>query len=231
MKSEFTFQDRIKQDLMLLTTNEDFLADVQELRNKYGHPMDFNHEHEWLVYSVSEEFKNFNRDEDILGKKYFIPESHLYEFCRYVESGNFDTDISHFYRMTYLNPSCQIASEDDYSRDGFNLRIYPDTTLEDIKNNWPLIRNARDKILGRQSKRKARIENLERDLEILRLKRGGKKAIEIRAIINKDERFSTQKITYQDVPKLISRLLDMAKKNKFKERKKLRRLGVPRKET
>jgi hypothetical protein len=85
--------------------------------------------------------------------------------------------------------------------------------------------------LNRQSKRKAKIENLERDLEILRLKREGKKAIEIRDIINKDERFGAQNITYQDVPKLISRLLDMANKYRFNERIAPLKIGVPRKKS
>jgi hypothetical protein len=227
----FTFQDRIKQDLMLLTTNEDFLADVQKLRSKYGYPMNFNHEYEWLAYSESEEYKNFNRDENNLAKKYHIPESHLFEFGCYVESGNFDSNVSQFYRLIYLNPHSQIISDNDHERDSFSLKIYPDTTLEDIQNNWPRIKFHRDKILGVHAKRKKKIENLERDLEFLRLKREGKKAIEIRDVINKDERFSKQKIEYQEVPKLIKRLLDRAEKNKFQERKIPRRLGVPRKDS
>jgi hypothetical protein len=231
MPKEFTFQDRIKQDLMLLTTNEDFLADVQKLRDEYGYPMNFNNEGEWYEYSESKECENFNRDENILGEKYLIPESHLFEFYSFVESGNFDSNISQFYNITYLNPSSQIISDEARKRDSINLRIYPDTTLEDIQDNWSTIKQARDKILGRQFQRKSKIENLERDLIILRLKREGKKAFEIRDIINKDEQFSAQKITYQDVPKLIKRLLDMASKHKFNERIVPLKIGVPRKKS
>ena len=100
-----------------------------------------------------------------------------------------------------------------------NLKNYPDTTLKDIQDNWPNIKYHRDKILGRKLERKARIKNLERDLEILRLKREGNKASDITKIINNDERFKKQKISYQDVPKLIKRLKEEARKN------------LPRKET
>ena len=34
-QKRFTFQERIKQDIMILTANEDFLADVKKLRDKF----------------------------------------------------------------------------------------------------------------------------------------------------------------------------------------------------
>lgn len=215
-KKYFSFQDRMKQDIKLLTTNEQFLADVQELRNNYGYPKNFKSNGEWDEYVESLDYKNFEKDENILAKKYFIPESHLFEFCRYVESGNFDYDSSSWYMFLHLNPGYIMDNARD--EDGIFLKIYPDTSLDNIRESWPIIKLYRDKILNRNIERKVKIENLERDLEILRLKREGKKAIEIRDIINQDDRYKNQKITYQEIPKLIKRLLDMAEKYKFQKR-------------
>jgi hypothetical protein len=223
MAKKFTFAERIRQDLLLLTINENFLTDVQTLRNKHGYPKDFKSEDEWYEYSESPEYENLNRDEDELAKKYFIPESHLFEFERFVRNGNFSSEYSEMYRFMHLNPGCVVDSGRD--EDGIFLKIYPDTTLDDIREKWPTIKYHRDKILNRKIERKVRIENLERDLEILRLKRAGKTGMEIRDMIKQDERFKDQGIEYEEVPKLITRLKEMGEKYKFKERIKLKKIG------
>ncbi len=164
-QKRFTFQERIKQDIMILTANEDFLADVKKLRDKYDYSSEVgNDEIELrLDSSAFNDHSDYNKDSTILVKKYAIPESHFFAFDSYVHSGNLDPDFSDSYRFFHLNPQTISAN----TTDCVTLKIYPDTTLKDIQENWPRIKYHRDKILGRQFKRKVRIENLDRDLEIL----------------------------------------------------------------
>jgi hypothetical protein len=221
-KKRFTFQERIMQDIMLLTVDENFLIDIKNLRNKHGYPMNLE-EHKIDDYLESPECANFSKDERLLVEKYFIPESHVFAFSNYVQSGNFDHGDPQLHKLLYLNPQCQITSEKE--EDSLIIKIYPDTTLDDIRDNWPRIKFCKDKILNRKLERKVRIENLERDLEILQLKRAGKIGMEIRDIINKNDRFKGQEINYEEVPKLIARLKKMAEKYKFQERIKPKKMG------
>ena len=116
----FTFEERIRQDIMLLTTNEDFLADVQKLRDKHGYPLNLKDE-EIEGYIDSKEFRNFSFDEKELMKKYSVPESHSAAFNGYVQA--LDLNLSHadFYDFFHLNP--QTVSQN--TTDCVTLKIIP----------------------------------------------------------------------------------------------------------
>ena len=87
------------------------------------------------------------------------------------------------------------------------IEIFPETTLKDFTNNWKEIAKRRDELFGvisEKTGRTARSKNLERDLEILNLKKQGKKCKEISRLTG---------VSYQDVSRIIKRLGEKAKKN------------------
>ncbi len=206
MPKEFTFEERIRQDLSLLTVNDEFFADFEAMSKKYDLPVKEDEVdgdgRPWIMDN-----EDFHRDGDELIKKYNLPESHIFIFCSFLLNGhlNFilDTELWH------LNPGMISANRENC----IMLKIYPETTLKDIQNNWARIKKSKDRILNKKINKVVRIKNLERDLEILKLKRQYKKANEIARIINSDKRFSKELIGFADVSRIIKRLKELSEKN------------------
>lgn len=206
MSKEFTFAEKIRQDILLLTVSEEFLIDLEIINKKHNLPVPENEVGE-DGHPLIMDNEYFHNDIQKLMKKYSLPESHEFTFGSFLMNGhlnfNMSTDFWH------LNPYCVSQN----TKDCITLKIYPETTLKDIQKNWPRIKYAKDKILNRGINKIVRIENLERDLEILKLKRTGKKSKEIADLINKDKRFKKVILGYEDIPKIIQRLKNMAKKS------------------
>ncbi|MFZ2154230.1 MAG: hypothetical protein WAV16_03300 [Candidatus Moraniibacteriota bacterium] len=208
MSKKFTFGERIKQDILLLTVSDDFMLDVEKMNKKYNLPVQAKDRDSEGVALISND-KNFNKDFDKLRKKYNIPESHTMALGIFLETKDINFNDDSFYNLIHLNPWTKLQEKENCVM----LKIYPDTTRKDIQNNWHRIKIARDKLLNRDIIKKVRIENLERDIEILNLKRSGKSAKEIAFLINKDKRFKKITLGYVDIPKIIQRLKNMAKRN------------------
>lgn len=207
MQKEFTFEERIRQDVLLLTIDEEFLADVKEIRIKYNLPIRKEDRDKFGMHPIDKD-KNFDKDFKDLRKKYNVPESHELALGGFVVNGylgkaSYSSDLWH------LNPSTKTSEMENCVM----LKIYPDTTLKDIQKNWQRIKFVRNGLLNRGVEKKVRIENLERDMEILQLKRAGQNSKEIMSLINKDNRFKKVILGYEDISKIIQRLKNMSKKN------------------
>ena len=110
-----------------------------------------------------------------------------------------------------------VFAPDEFKRDHQKvaIEIFPETTLNDFINNWDRITEQRDKLYGIKNRRDERFmkgKNIVRDLEIYNLKKQGRTGKEIKEIINTDERFKDEKISYQDVSKIIKRLKERSEK-------------------
>jgi len=206
MSKEFTFAERIRQDLLLLMVNDEFLDDFEAMSKKYNLPI-MENEVDEEGYPLIMDNKEFHNDGNELMKKYNLPESHGFMLDSFLISGNlnFVMDTG----MWHLNPWVVSQNTDSC----ITLKIYPETTLKDIQNNWERIKKAKNKILNRGIIKTIRIKNIERDLEIFNLKRQGKKATEIARIINSDKRFTKGIIAFQDVSRIIKRLKELSEKN------------------
>lgn len=209
MSSKFTFEQRIRQDILLLTVNEDFMLDVEVIKKKYNLPLntdDYDEYSDGPEFLKSDDYKN---DFYNLRRKYIIPESHDLTLEFYLLHGHINFDNGIFDSLWHLNPGAKTNNNDNC----IILKIYPDTTLKDIQENWPRIKKYKDKILNREVEKKVKIKNLDRDLEILKLKKEGKSSSEIISIINKDIRFNKVILGYEDISKIIERLKLMSKRN------------------
>lgn len=210
MPKKFTFEERLRQDILLLTVDDEFFSAVQKMREKYNLPVkEEDIENNGIPYVLED--KDFLNDADELMKKYHLSESHAFVFSNFLLNGNVDFTLST--NFWHLNPGFVSADTETC----ITLKIYPDTTLKDIQKNWSRIKIYRDDLLNRGCEKKVRIENLNRDLEILRLKRLGKNSVEIAHSIRKDTRFKKVSLGYEDIPKIIRRLKYMAKKNRTRK--------------
>ncbi len=89
------------------------------------------------------------------------------------------------------------------------IEIFPETTIKDIADNWAKISKERDRLYGikkNQEERIIRCNNLERDLEIRKLRKEGKTYEQIASIINKKRKKGANLIGYEAIPKIIERL-------------------------
>lgn len=209
MSSKFTFEQRIRQDILLMTVNDGFMTDVKILQDKYDLPLNPD---DCQEYSEEPEFynsKGYKKDIFNLQNKYIIPESHYPVLEYYVLHNNLNFKGSIFDNFWHLNPDAQTAGTENC----VILKIYPDTTLKDIQEKWPQIKLFKDKLLNRQINKKVKIKNLERDLEIFKLKEQGKSLLDISKFINNDTKFNKVILGYEDIPKIIERLKEMSKRN------------------
>lgn len=206
MSKTFTFSERIRQDILLLSINEDFSASVDEIRSEFNIPesnSEVDYDDTLLIHSN----KEFTEELGQLMKKYCLPESHEFALTDYILYDNIDVNNNYAENFWHLNPNIKTAGEDNC----ILLKIYPNTTLKDIQRNWAIIKKAKDQILKQPLERKKRCENLERDILIHKLRNKGKKMKDIAKIINDDKKFNTQLLTYEEIPKIIARLKEKAK--------------------
>jgi len=189
--------------------NKKFKEDIEKIRLKNGMPKDgyktryggVDHTNESLVSDIRE-----------LRGKYNLSEAYEYDLHILIYSEQAE-DIYELNFFWHLKP-IQYADPNNPMEKFVVIKLYPETTLQDIIDYWPDIKERRDSMLNlkdniklRQSKR----EKLERDLYIFSLHYRKMKHDKIAEIIRKDERFNKTNIYYQDVSKIIQRLKKEAK--------------------
>lgn len=207
MSKIFTFAERIRQDILLLSINEDFLADIKKLQKEYNIPKS-NEDVNYKGFPVIYDNKNFSKDRNAIMKKYVLPESHEFALTGFLLDSNININDDFSENFWHLNPSW-VSIGKEYC---ITLKIYPDTSLKDIQRNWPRIKKAKDCLLKHPIKRKNKSKNLDRDILIYKLKKEGKKIKDITKIINGNKRFGKQLVAYEEIPKIIKRLKEKAKK-------------------
>lgn len=207
-KPYFSIEQRIRQDLLLLlSVDEQFINDFRFIRQKHGIP-----EHGTGTKYTCTDLTNDELVADIhaVRVKYHLSEAYNDDLHVLLMSEQAE-EISSVNFLWHLRPF-QIENPDFPNEKIVAIKLYPETTLKDIIDYWPDIENHRNMLLelreGYENKRQKKRKNLERDIYIFNLKKEGKTASEITEIINKNEKFSSQKISYQDVPKIVKRLED-----------------------
>ena len=90
------------------------------------------------------------------------------------------------------------------------IRLNPETTITELQKNWNEIRQAVVRLSDSKPLKASPRANISRDLEIYELRKNGKKDKEIASIIN--EKYSDKILGYQDIAKIVKRLLDYSKK-------------------
>lgn len=226
-------EDKIYQDLLLLTANDEFMKDVQAIREKCKKPpIAIPAEDGGYLYIDYNQMPEYQDDINNLRGKYHL--SKLYHlsldlFCRA------EKPVPELYKVkdlwdTLLPESLPCLKGygvlDFWSEFGepipfekiieeieshVVIKLYPETTLKDIVNAWPEIAKKRDKLFGITVDRKVKREKLERDLFIYELYKQGKSCIEIIKALKDDERFKNEKVYYYEIAKIVARLKKSAK--------------------
>lgn len=199
MSPKLAFEDKIKQGILLLTTREDFMLDIEVLQKKYGFPAkpeerDENGTPKHLMKIQEAMYA----DICLLRGKYKLSEAYQLALGVFVQESHVDANL--YSDQWYLNPHYYPTE----SRNCITLRLYAETTFEDIRKNWPRIREAQ-KLLGNAlTGRKNTRKNLARDLHIHRLHQLGHSSKEIARQIN--QIYKSPKLGYQDVITILHRL-------------------------
>ena len=214
----------LSQNLYIVyATNENFRADVQYIRENVpiiklyveGEGME---DYAGLSKSIKTTIKIKNLDD-------------IHQFTK-----NYDKAVSDLRLKYHLSPAYQtllkdfIEQRDIISYSGlpeelwpFNvvnptnpkekftvIHINPETTITELQKNWNEIRQAVVRLSDSNPLKASPRNNIARDLEIYQLRQAGKKDKEIASIIN--EKYPDKVLGYQDIAKIIKRLLDYSKK-------------------
>jgi hypothetical protein len=202
-KSKYRFDKKIISELRRLELNESFMEDFYKLSNDW-HQIDYDKDDCPLAVHclVCDEASAtaFNKDVQEMRKKYNLDISYHVPLCTWLiyndpESSDFSTSI------LWHRTLC--GSEDWDGEKIFTVYVYPETTIKDIQEAWPDIKEDKETFYNFKPKRTVIRRNIERDVNIVRLRKQGKRAKEIVQIINR--RFPQQPITYEYVSLLIKR--------------------------
>lgn len=235
MSKNFKLSEKIYQDILLLTANDEFMKDVQIIRNKCNQPPIFVTGTDGESFDISYcETPEFQENIKELIEKYNLSELHyltLQLFC------SFKKEVPKLYKLKIfpkpLLPERFIHVKDsffldiwqeknepvefeDFSKEldsSIAIKIYPETTKKDMIEAWSEIAKERDRLFEVESKKSSKIPNLKRDLYILRLKEKGKTCTEIIDILKMDGRFKENIPPFYEISKITKRLVDRAKRN------------------
>lgn len=217
-KKKHLFGKKVVNDLLLLGANEAYKTDIKRLSKKYNPPdeddlsVDGKKELEFLQSPKSREMtKEYLEMMDKYGMtelfdflmQYIIEKKHIVDI---MQGKNIELDPNDAVEYLLSNSGIKVVEK---KKEYLTLNIYSDTALKDIQQQWPEIKE----LLNKKAGRKKESKNLKRDLKILSLKNEGLRAMEIKNKINSDPDFGDQKITYQEVSRIIKRLKVKAQKN------------------
>lgn len=196
----FTFEQKILQGVSLLMTDEDFMADIHELQKKYHLPAPpEQREENGNPKHLVDVLDSLKEDVKELRKKYILSEAYQLAIIFLVQEGNLDKcDLRS--GIWHLNPYLTTTE----TRGVITLKIYPETSLDDIKKQWKKIKKAQQELVAqRKLGRKNRRKNLQRDMEIFNLHKAGMKTQDIAREIN--AQYQTN-FGYEDILNIIARL-------------------------
>src|SRR3989339_16263 len=214
-KKKFPFGEDFVRNLYSLRANDEYKAKMKELEKKYNPPSDCDviDGKEEIEDRKSTKFIEYMKEslgvidkhnmELVVGHlvSYLADKGHLTEIMK---GGKVKINLEEMTEYFFSRSGIKII---DKGKAYTTLTIPSDATAKEVQKYW----HENRKLRGKEKTRKKLSKNSERDYEILRLQIAGKKAKEIRDIINADPRFAKQKIAYQDVSVIIKRLKDKAK--------------------
>lgn len=189
-------QDGIEADIFYDQTPE-YDQDIKELRNKYNLSELY---YLWLhlFCDRKEDVAKLHKTEDFLE-----PRAESLDYIKNYEGICAAIDWGADFKIN------DILREIDNC---VAIRIYPETTLKDINQQWDEIAEQRDKLYEVSIERKVRLERLTRDLYIYELNKQGKTCSEIAKLVSDNERFKKQTVSFFEVSKIIIRLKQRAKR-------------------
>lgn len=209
-KRYFTIEQRIRQDLLLLfSVNGKFKEDIIEIRKKHNIPENGTGEQFIAIDDTNEKYKC---DITELRKKYNLSEAYEMDLRILIESEQ-AADLHELNFFWHLKPFQYSDPENPMER-FVAVKLYPETTLQDIIDYWPEIKERRDSMLNLKTDKKQRQDKrgqLDRDLYIFSLYKQKMTRKKIAETIRKDDRFNGKKIYEMDVSKIIQRLKSEAK--------------------
>lgn len=199
MPKKLSFEDKIRQGILLLSTRSDFMVDIESLQKKYRFPAKAeDRDEKGNPNHLMEVQEAMYADIRILRGKYKLSEAYQLALGVFVQEGHVDAELGS--EMWYLNPYFYPTE----SQNCITLRLYAETTFDDIKRRWPVIRKAQKELGNALSGRKNIRKNLPRDLHIHRLHKLGHSSKEIARQVNKI--YKSPKLGYQDVIMILHRL-------------------------
>lgn len=217
-KNQYPFGEKIVRTLLLLAANDEYKAEMKQLSKKYNPPSEENQiidGKEELAFLKSPKCREMTKEYLEIMDRYGLAAlvdfliNHLFEnghLAKIIQGENIKVDSNEIVSNLLLSSGIKVVDE---KKEYVTLNIYADTSIKDIQKCWPEIK----KKLNQGNGRKKESNNLERDLKILSLKNKRLKAKEITAIINSDPKFSKQKISYQEIYRIVKRLKTKAQKN------------------
>jgi len=228
MPNKFTHEEKIYQELLLLTTNDDFMKDVEEIRNKCQQPaVNVSKDGADPLYISYDDTLDFEKDILNLREKYSLSDPfHIYLplFC------TSETEIPKFHEMKKFRESVVVKKlrcfKDSDILDiwsGFSkevlidtiyesteekvvLVLNPETTIKDIVSSWSKISAKKNELFETKGLKKVRRKNIDRDVYIHKLKKQGLTNSEIATKVNRNKKYNQTILGYNDVSKILTRL-------------------------
>ncbi|MDP3836548.1 MAG: hypothetical protein Q8Q67_00315 [bacterium] len=208
---------------IIYITNENFRADIQYIRENVpivklyvaGEGME---DHINSSESIKTTIKikslddihqftnNYNKAVSDLRLKYHLSPAYQTSLKDFIEQRDI---ISYFGLSEELYPF-NIENPSNPKEKFTVIRLNPETTITELQKNWNEIRQAVVRLSDSKPLKASPRVNVGRDLEIYQLRQNGKKDKEIASIIN--EKYPDKILGYQDIAKIVKRLLDYSKK-------------------
>jgi hypothetical protein len=160
------------------------------------------------VHKQAKEDKQQFREMIELMKKYSI-DSIYFELFRGVIYTS--TIFSHHFKKSNKTGACFSFMRDIDGNPCMGIRIFPETTTEDILAEWQEIELHRDKFLGYNLPKHPNRKNIDRDLRVVQLKYAGYKAEAIAKQINQ-EFLNEVGLIYQEINKIVYEISKLHKK-------------------
>lgn len=209
-KENFVFEAKIKQNLKLLMLDDDFFSSFEKTQkfthklSSYSAKIKGNKD----TLKIMGEYNNDLYEEIVKNFKKYKLSSIYYQAILLLlteEEGLDDILFKKNSAVQFLLEQGHISKH----KDNLYLRLYPEITLKDIQDSWPIIEMIlkHNKIRKVKERKRKRI-NIERDIEIYKLKKLKKTNEQISKEINK--KYSGV-IGYEDVPKIIKRIKEEIK--------------------
>lgn len=189
------FKKKVYKNFLILQENNDFIKDVIFLRKKWRIPVEI----------PEERFSDFEKDVKKMRKKFKLSEPYHLLLLYYIQNKEIAEDILDI----LIDFDDFIITPESCDEQYILLKIYPDMTIEDVRELWSNLPHVKRKYLGVQTKRNNNRPNLKRDKYMLDLKKKGYRLKEIKDLTNK--KFGCL-LGYEDISKILQRLQNVASK-------------------
>ncbi len=220
MSKIFSVVEKIYQDLLLLSANDEFMKEVERLRSKCKKVIGETDDGFWISY---DETSSYQKDVKKLRDKFNLSGQYhlsLDVFCsskkKVPKLENVPRKLT-AQKLLCINPEIldiwaeyggKISISDIYEMadEKVVLEICPETTSKDIAKAWSEISKNKKHLFGNQIKKKVKRKNIERDLWIWKLKKQGLSNRKIMEKVNHNKKYNQTIIDYNDVSKILKRL-------------------------